>query len=137
MSATIAEVREALSDAVEVAGLRCEPYLIDVVNPPCAMVDRRQMDPRMVFGAGTNGYRFRLLCYFGRTSERGSQVLMDEYLSLDTTSASSVKAAVESGDNWPDGLVHYCEVVNIGDTSEREVAGIPYLTVELDLEVVW
>lgn len=135
MAAPIAEVRQALSDAVEVAGIRCSPYVLDVVNAPCAMVDRRQMDPRYVFGGTTTVYRFRLLCYFSRTDLRSAQTLMDEC--CDVTGDRSITAAVQDEANWPDGLIHTVSVVSVGDTYEREVAGVAYLTVEFDIEVIW
>ena len=135
MAVPISEVRQALSDAVEAAGIRCSPYVIDVVNAPCVMVDRRQMDPRHVFGGTVTVYRFRLLAYFARTDLRSAQTLMDEC--CDVTGARSITAAVQDGANWPDNLIHTVSVVNVGDTYEREVAGVAYLTVEFDIEVTW
>jgi hypothetical protein len=135
MAAPIAEVREALAAAVEVAGIRCSPYVSDSVQAPCAMVDRRQMDPRYVFQAATTVYRFRLICYFNRTDPRSSQMDMDEF--CDVTGDRSIVAAIQDGDNWPDNLIHTVSVVNVGDTFEREIAGVAYLAVEFDIEVTW
>lgn len=135
MAAPLAEVREALAAAVETAGIRCDPYVVDQVNAPCAMVDRRQMDPRYVFGSTPTVYRFRLICYFNRTDLRSSQQDMDEF--CDVTGDRSIVAAIQDGDHWPDDLIHTVSVVAISDTFEREVAGVTYLTVDFDIEVTW
>lgn len=134
MTTTIADVRVGLAAAVKAGcGLACEPYVLNAVRAPVAMVDRREMDPRLVFGASKNAYPLRVIVFVGGQSEISSQQLLDGY--CETSGASSLKRAVESGDYWPSNLVDYCEVVRIGDTVIREVAGVPYLTVEFDVEV--
>lgn len=135
MAATITEVRTALAAAVEVAGIRCSPYVTDSVQPPCAMVDRRQMDPRFVFQSTTTVHRLRLICFFARTDLRSAQLDMDEF--CDVTGDRSIVAAIQDGDNWPDDLIHTVSVVAVGDTFEREIAGVAYLAVEFDIEVTW
>ena len=134
MTATIEDVRDSIADAVATTGIRCHPYVLDQVSPPVAMVNRRGMDPRMVLGATKNVYRFEVVVFASRQSEIAGQKLIDNYAA--TTGTSSIKVAVEDGSNWT-ATVDYATVTNIGDTVEREIAGVVYLTVAIELEVCW
>lgn len=129
------EVRQALAGAVTQCGLRCSPYVLDQVNAPCAEIDRRAWDPRMVFAQGTGARAFVVRCLYDRTAEISAQKLMDEHMEL--SGASSLVAAVQDEANWPDNLVHYAAVTSIGDPVEVERGGIAYLCVEYEIEVTW
>lgn len=132
---TIADVRQALAEAVETTGLRCSPYVLDTINPPCAFVERRAMDPRMVFSQSNAVWRFSVRCYFQRTAERSGQMEMDSYCEL--SGERSLIAAIQDEANWPDDLIHHAAVVDVGDTRLVSHAGIEYLSVDFDTEVVW
>ena len=133
---TIGDVREALAAAVsDGTGLRCHPYMLDQFAAPCALVERRQMDPRMVFGQGHAVRNFAVRCYFPRVNERAGQIDMDSYCEL--SGERSVIAAIQNEDNWPNELIHHAVVVNVGDTLLVNVAGAEYLSVAFDVEVVW
>lgn len=135
MTISIEDVRGGLADAVKNgAGLRCTPYMVSDVNPPCAMVDRRAMDPRLVLDPSKSAYPFRVVVFAGNISGTAAQKAIDKYCA--TTGAESVKAAIEDGDNWS-AQVDYAQVVLIGDSQERTVGANTYLTVEIDVEVVW
>lgn len=131
---TIAEVREALAGAVKVSGLRCSPYPLTQVNAPCAHVSRAEMDPRMVFGGGSNVYQFRITVFAGGQSDVAQQKELDERCSVD--GSESVKVAVEDGDNWS-ASVDYAAVVRIGGPEDREVGGVFFTVADIDVEVCW
>jgi hypothetical protein len=132
---TLADVREALANTISTTGLRCTPYVVDGIVAPMAMVDRRAMDPRLVFSTTPAAYQFRVICLFGRTAERSGQMAMDSY--LDLSGERSVLLAVQNTNNWPDDLVNYAQVTQVGDTYEFRSGEALYLAVDLDVEVVW
>ena len=93
------------------AGLRCFSYVSDSVTSPCAMVDRREMDPRFVLGATKNMYHFRVTVFVSMQSEIAAQQSLDLFCAVTGSS--------------------------IGDTQTSEVGGVLYATVPFDVEVVW
>ena len=131
---TIAQARTSLAAAVTTTGLRCIAYLSDQIPAPCALISRKEFDPRMVFGGSKSTYGFRVTIYTSRPAERASQVLIDGY--CETTGATSLVAAIANGANWT-ATVDYAEVVRVGEIMVHEIAGVPYLVAELDVEVVW
>lgn len=133
--ATIADVRAALAAAASQAGVKVQPYESDSIVTPCGFVSRRAMDPRMVFSGATNVYRFAIVVYVSRTSEHAAQVAVDRL--AETSGAYSLKAAIENETHWPDGLVHYAAVVEIGETATYDVAGVSYLGLVVEIEVVF
>lgn len=133
----LADVRAALAEAVQTgSGLRCYPYLMDTINAPCAFVERRAMDPRMVFGQSKAIYPLQVRVFLPRDSERQSQIDLDELADVQGGERSLI-AAVQDGDNWPDNLVDYVEVVRVNDTALVDVGGVTYITTAFDLEVCW
>ena len=76
--ATIAQVRQALSDAVDsISGLRCAPYMPDQINPPQAVVWDTGVDYDLVMGRGADVWNFTVNVYVARTAERAAQLLLD------------------------------------------------------------
>lgn len=136
MTTSIADVRKAMADCLKlVEGLESQAYPIDTINPPCAHVVRKSMDPRTVFTGSTNVYGFGVVLYVSRTADEWGSATVDAY--CEVSGARSIKAALEDEANWPTDLVHYVSVTQIGETAVTEVAGVQYLVVEFDIEVVW
>jgi len=135
VAVTIEQVRESMADAITAGtGLASSAWLEDQINPPCVQIGRRAMDPRMVFGGTKNGYVFLVKLFVSRISLVDGQRAIDKHCA--TSGADSIKAAVENGALW--GVsVDYAAVTNIGETVEVEVAGVAYLSVDFDVEVVW
>lgn len=135
MMATIAEVREALASAASMCGVRVAPYESDSITIPCGYVARRGMDPRLVFTGATNVHNFAVVFYVARTLERAGQILVDRL--AETAGDMSAKAAIEDESHWPGELIHYAQVVNVGETATYDVGGVSYLGVVLDVEVTF
>lgn len=133
--ATIAEVREALAVAASTCGVRVTAYESDTLTVPTGYVARRGMDPRLVFTGATNQHNFAVVFYVARTVERAGQILVDRL--AETSGDMSAKAAIENEANWPADLVHYAQVVNIGETATYDVGGVSYLGLVLDVEVTF
>lgn len=133
---TIADVRQGLADAVAMTGLRCNPYLSDQINPPCAMIGRRSIDPRETFRSAVHTYPLFIRVFVARASERAGQITLDDYCA--TSGDSSLMAAVEDENNWDAGLVDYCVVTSIGEENlASQQGGGEYLIVDIDVEVSW
>lgn len=136
MTATIAEVRTALADCLRtIGGLEVNAYQTDQIVAPAAQVSRGAMDPRMVFSGATNAYKFTVVVFVSRTVEVDGQQAIDRY--CEVAGAWSVKSAVESEANWPDALIDYAQVTEIGALEVTEVAGSEYLVTQFEIEVVW
>jgi hypothetical protein len=134
---TVKDIRQALAQAVETTGLRCEPYLSDQINPPCAMVGRREKSPDLVFTEVTQVDPFYISVWVPRAEERTGQEMLDEY--FDRTGVLSIKAAIEDGDNWATSLgVDYCKLLSWGEPQlGTDANGGTYITATIDLEVCW
>lgn len=133
---TAYEVRDALVDILgDSLDLRASRYPSDKMNTPCAFVDIDEYDPRMVFGADTATYPFRVYVYYGRLAERSVQERIDRLRA--PSGSGSLTAAVRDEANWPDQLIHYCSVTRIGRPMITEIAGEQLFVVEFDLEVVF
>ena len=132
---TIADVRTALAQAVSETGLRCFPYLEDQIPQPCAFVEVRRRDPRMVFSEASAVHNFTVRCYFQRSAARSGQIEMDQY--REQSGATSIVAAVQNDTYWPDSLVQYVQVTEISDTFLTEHAGTEYLSMAFEIEVCW
>ena len=130
---TIAQVRDALADVVSATGLPALAYLSDTVNTPCAHVYPKAMDPRLVFSQAKAEYPFGVIVYTNRTEPHEAQTMLD--LCRELTGAQSILQAVQG--EWTVGVVDYCTVTRISEVETVEVAGVSYLIVEFDLEIVW
>jgi len=135
MTVTIADVRDGLARVLEtIDGWRAGPYLGDQVNPPCFKIARPAFDPRMVFGGSKASHTFRVHAYASRGATDTHERLLDELCELSGT--GSVIAAVQDGTNWP-VTVDYAQVTQVGEVGISEIAGVEYLVVNFDIEVVW
>ena len=134
MTTTIAQVRTDLAACVTTAGVRCTPYIVDVVNAPCAMVARQPFDPRMVLAGGKSQYGFQIHVYAQRAAEKASQATLD--LCAETLGTTSLTAAIQTSTNWT-STIDYAQVTNIGGEQIAEINGVQYITIQIDVEVVF
>lgn len=132
---TFADVRQALADAVATTGLRCLPYPLDDLPVPCAYVDRAEFDPRFVFSQAKASRNLIVQVLLPRDSERAGQIKLDAYCEL--SGSTSILAAIQDGNNWPDNLVDSASVTSIGDPGVVNVGGVDYLTTVFSVEVIW
>ena len=132
---TVQEVRTALADAIAVTGLRSAPMWQDTFTAPIAIITRREFDPRLVFTSNRATYQFTVTIYADRTNERTAQVLLDDYCEL--SGAGSVVAAIQTAANWSGVTIDYVQVTRIGEVSATSQGESNYLTVPIDVEVVF
>ena len=132
---TVQEVRSALADAIAVTGLRSAPMWQDTFTAPIAIITRREFDPRLVFTSSRASYEFTVTIYADRTNERAAQVLLDDYCELE--GAESVVAAIQDDANWSSVDMDYVQVTRIGEVSATSQGESNYLTVPIDVEVVF
>lgn len=126
-------VREALATAIEtgITGLRCYPRWPGSINPPCAIVVRRetQYDPAFDVDADTT-LAVRVLLGFVNT--QGGQEDLDDYLA--PTGAKSIPAVINA-DPTLGGLVAWARP----SVAEAELlgtfGGIDYLYSDIVVEV--
>lgn len=130
---TIAAVRNAMKTAIEtVSGLRAFDYIQDSIEAPCAHVVPLDFDPRMVLGESKAEYQFQIRIYAARAAAQQNQILLDGY--REVSGPTSVTAAVQ-GNSTLNAVVDYSQVSRIGEVSVVEISGVPYLYLEIDLEV--
>ena len=132
---TIAQVRQALSDAVDgITGLRSAPYVPDQINPPQAVVWDTGIDYDLVLGRGADTYDFRVVVYVNRTAEVAAQKLLDTL--REPTGSTSLKTVVEA-DAGLAALVDYAQVKSVSPVQVATVGQVEYLTVEFAIEIVY
>ena len=132
---TIAQVRQALSDAVDtITGLRSAPYVPDQINPPQAVVWDTGIDYDLVLGRGADTYDFRVVVYVNRTAEVAAQKLLDTL--REPSGATSLKTVVEA-DAGLAALVDYALVQSVSPVQVATVGQVEYLTVEFTIEIVY
>ena len=134
---TVATVRQALADAVDaISGLRASAYMPDKINPPIAVVNTGDFDPRMVLGEGKCERQFVVSVYAGRTPETAAQKLLDTYSEL--SGATSVIAAIQGWAALNNGTTaDYAQVTNVSGLKVATVGTIEYLLVDFEIEVVF
>lgn len=132
---TIATVRSTMGTAVAtITGLRAYDYIQDTINAPCAHIVPLEYDPRYVFSAAKVKYPFQVRIYVDREPADQNQKLLDGYREM--TGSTSVLAGLQLQSNWS-GVVDDVDVIRIGEVSLIEVAGIPYLYLEIDVDITW
>lgn len=133
---TIAQVRDAMAAAVAtIDGLRAYAYELDTINAPAAHVVSLEYDPRYVMADAPTEYQFQIRVYVPRAAVEQAQKLLDGY--REVSGATSIRAAVQNENNRPAGLADYFSVTRIGAVGVVEVAGAPYLYLEIDVEAVF
>lgn len=131
---TLADVREAMAAAITAGcGLRMRPYASDNITAPEGHIDLAEFDPRMVFDRETATYPFRVRVFVKRPAERSAQVRLDEL--REVHGPTSLRAAVENDENWPDDLVQYVVVTNIGAIGTIPNSDEQLFVVDFQIEV--
>ena len=136
MTASLADVREAMSDAVNtIEGLRCSPYLTDQINPLGAMIDVEGPTQVSFSTAGAVEYLFTVMVFGQRTSERATQKHFDEL--RDPFHSRSVARTLEA-DADLNGLAGVDYSLGLPPTRAQsiQVGTIDYLMVEFPVNVV-
>lgn len=126
---------EALATCLNnVEGLRCNPdgLLRDQVNPPEAMIDF-EVDYDLTFARGADVYRFFVMVFDQRKSERAAQLRLRGW--RDGSSTSSLKYVIEN-DTGVAAQCDYTRVVTASRPTVVTVGTVDYLMIELSLEVV-
>lgn len=133
---TIAEVRDAIANCIDtIPGLRSAAYIQDQITPPIAHVMPLDFDPRLVFSEAKSVYKFQIRVYVGRTPAEQNQAALDTY--REVHGSHSITAAVQDDTNWGGVEVDYAKVTRIGSVGVAEVGGVPYLVLQIDVEVLW
>lgn len=132
---TIAALRTGLAEAVATTGLHCEAYEHDTIVAPGAQIARGEMDPRLVLGGTKQEYAFKVRVYVSRAVDEQAQVTLDACCEM--TGATSIRAALEDGDNYTAALFHYVEVIGVSQTFAVERASGEFLMVEFDVRTVF
>lgn len=136
MTTTIADVRGALKNCVEtISGLRGAAYIQDAINAPIAHIVPLEFDPRLVFNGSKTEYHFQIRVYVPRAAADQGQALLDGY--REVSGSTSITAAVQNDTNWGAVDVDYALVTRVSPVSVVEVVGVPYLYLEIDVEVCW
>lgn len=133
--ASIAQVRQALSDAVDgITGIRCAPYVPDQIQPPMAVVWDAGVDYDLVLGRGADEWTFTVAVYVSRTADKAAQKLLDTL--REPTGATSLKTVVEANAGLA-AVVDYARVRKASPLQVVTVGAIEYLAVEFDVEIVY
>ena len=132
---TIAQVRQALSDAVDsIDGIRCAPYVPDNINPPMAVVWDTGVDYDLTLGRGADEWSYKVVLYVSRTAEVAAQKLLDTL--REPTGATSLKTVVEANAGLA-ALVDYAAVRSVSPVEVVTVGQLEYLGVEWTIEIVY
>ena len=134
---TVSDVRQAMADAISdnIVGLRASAIVPDQMVAPIAVVSRQAFDPRFVFSQSKASYEFAVTIYVPRAADRAMQNLLDDFVEL--SGETSVIAAIQDGTNWTNVTVDYAQVVNVSEVQSVAVGTAEYLSVRLDVEVVF
>lgn len=129
-------VREAMGTAlrtitVNSRPLYATPYITDKVIPPHAMIEC-EIDYDLTFGRTGDLYRFTVMVFAQRDSEREGQRYLDGL--RDPSSTSSIKQTLETNATL-DAVVEYARVVRAGRPAIASVGNVDYLMIEFEVEV--
>lgn len=132
--ADLAAIRDGLKTRLQtITGLRAFDTVPDQVAPPAAIIGVGPIDYDTTFSRGADRYTMLCRVYVGRSSERTAQDKLDGYLS--GTGTNSIKAAIE-GDPTLGGAVDTSRVTRASGYGVYEVAGVPYLGAEFEIDVI-
>jgi hypothetical protein len=133
---TIAEVRAALATAASLDACPIYEHPSDVFDAPGGYVTRMAYDPRLVFSGSKFVVPFRVWVCVSGADPVAAGVALDPL--IDLSAAVNVPAAIQDEANWPDQLIDYAEVVQIGELTEvRQEVGDKYFGIPIDVEVCW
>ena len=133
--ASIKSIRDGLKTRLAtVAGLYTHDTIPDDVYVPAAIVGMpTRVSYDFSFRSAVTRFTFPVRVIVGRTTERESQDRLDDLASAD--GASSLRAAIDAGPTLG-GVAHTTRVVQAQDFGVYEVAGVSYIGMELEVEVI-
>lgn len=130
--ASVQEIREGIDARLAtIAGLRHDPNVPGVLNPPHAFVKRRQT----TFGVSMDGeddITFAVTVAVSWADQRTAQIQLDEYLA--STGAKSVKAAID-GDPTLGDIVDFAHATVAEEERIVVFNAVEYLAADLVVEV--
>jgi hypothetical protein len=130
--ATVQEIREGIDDRLAtIAGLRHDPNVPGVINPPHAYVKRRQT----TFGVSMDGeddVMFAVTVLVSWADQVTAQETLDEYLASE--GAKSIKVAIDA-DPTLAGIVDYAHATVVEDDRIVQFYGTDYLAADIVVEV--
>jgi hypothetical protein len=127
------EAAEGLAGAVSTV-VRCTPHRTSSVNPPCAMVVRKEFDPRLVISDRTAAYQFEVVAFANASSDRPPHKKLETFAAVEGN--DSIRAAIENDANWSVD-VDYAAVTLIGEVSLITYANEEYWVLPISVEVVF
>jgi len=127
---SLAVIRTAIADALNAAGIRCSSSVPDQLNPPQAVVWRRQIDYEQVLGEGTT-YQFYVTVY-GAANTRAAQIFLDECCEPDSVLVTTLTAPATAAA----ADVDYIRVISAMPVTVHDVGGVSYLATEFDVQAV-
>jgi hypothetical protein len=130
---TVTEISASIKDALtRVKGLRVHDYLPDQINPPVAYVAIDSIDYHGAFRGGNPLHAYTVTVIVGRTSDRASQKLIDDYLSYD--SDLSIRSAIEY-DRTLGGTVQTSIVTRGGNLQAINMGDVVYVGIDFTVTV--
>lgn len=129
---TVNAIRTALATRIAtVSGLTAHAHWPGSLNPPCAIVARRETRLKPAFDV-TLDLTLAVKVFVAFAEVSTAQTGLDDY--LDATGSTSIIAAIDA-DPTLSGAVAWVRVVNVEEEQIVNYAGTDYLSADLILEV--
>lgn len=129
---TISQIRDGLAARLAtIPGLRVHDTVPGQINPPAAVVRRRQTRYDITLD-GADDYTMVVTVFVQASNDRTAQDAIDAY--IDASGASSVVAAIHV-DPTLGGVVDFARVVSAEEDGLTEFAQIEYLAVTFVVEI--
>jgi hypothetical protein len=132
--ATITEVRQAVSDVLSAAGIRCEPWVPEVPVPPCVIVYPDGVEFDAAFDRGLDSILLKLRVVTQWVSGRASQDELDTYLSGSGDVSIRQIVAANSDLDLANTSARVVRVTDYG--SWFDTAGVAYGSAVVEVEVL-
>lgn len=108
--AALADIRQAVADALALPGFQVSAYLLSNPTPPAIHVFPDTIEYDASMGRGIDTYTLTVQGYVGFATDIGAQKRLDELLAK--TGSTSVKALIET-DRTLGGVVQDCRVERV------------------------
>jgi hypothetical protein len=125
------QAAEGLAGAVSNV-VRCTPHRTSSVNPPCAMVVRKEFDPRLVMSDRKAVYQFDVVVFANASTDRPPHKKLEAFAAVEGN--DSIRAAVEDDTNWSVDI-DYAAVTLIGEVALITYANEEYWVLPISVEV--